>query len=691
MTFIPRTTKPANPSYWANNPYWTIVGNGGYNKCIPVWQGVMPNCVGYAYGRFMEAGGVTSCNLSTADAGLWFGNIADGYERGNTPRLGAVICYSNPGQAGHVAVVEQINADGSILISESGYKSASYFWTSTRYPPDYKYGSTYIFQGFIYNPNVENAAKIESFVKKAKSKINLSFNGKSNNKNDCSDDFVVHCADAVGGLTGVIIPDCIYPSEFAQKGIDAGMGSFVSSLKKSAKVGDIILIRDIVKNFMFSYDNDYSCDDIGVVVETDSRKATVIIAVSSNKIIRKEYSYSSNACYGFYRPNWSKVDNNASLVFGYGSLGKFYDTENTEEDATIREVGYLSTGYEPTTSKTKIRLSVVNYTTMMSSIMDDLLIPMMYSTDNVILDGIENENARIIISQLIAKGLNAAAAVGICGNIKQESGFNPAAVNASSGASGICQWLGSRRTAMIGMVGADWKNNLTGQIDYLWYELTCTSEKKVMPYLQAVANTEAGAREAAKWFVEEFERCGNYDVEVPNRQNNASAIWSQIVIQMTGASGSSGDILNTSVMSGKEVVIPSWVNQSGITGNYTYYDRTWANRTVQRQLYDKWVSKGKPQNRRIATLDGYYMCAVAPIFGTTGDKVSVVLEEGTVINCILADAKGTDAQSQWGHLLSGQVDIIEWEALVGHPSEIDLSGWRGKKVKKIINAGKYQI
>lgn len=689
-SFIPRTTRPSD-----SDPYWIQVGSGGYNKCIYVTgKTVLPNCTGYAWGRFMEAGGVTNCNLSTANAGLWYGNTADGYERGNTPRLGAVICYSNPGKAGHVAIVEQINADGSILISESGYQSASYFWTSTRYPPDYKYGSTYIFQGFIYNPNVSNTNKVESFIKEAKSKINLSFSGKSSNKHDCSADFVVSCADAVGGLTSVIIPDCIYPSEFAKKGIDSGMGSFISSSKKSAQPGDIILIRDIVKNILFDYDSECACDDIGIVVEANTTKVVVVMAESRNKIKKKEYSYSSDACYGFYRPNWSKVDNNASLVFGYGSLGKFYDTENTEEDATIREVGYLSNDYEPTTRKSKIRLSVVNYTTMMSAIMDDLLVPMMYScsSDNVILDGVTNQNTRIIISQLISKGLNAAAAVGICGNIKQESGFNPAAVNSSSGASGICQWLGSRRTAMIGMVGTDWKNNLTGQIDYLWYELTCTSESAVMPYLQAVPNTESGAREAAEWFVRKFERCGNYGFEVPLRQKNASEIWSQIVIQMTSTGGNSGGIMNTAAMGGTTVEIPSNVNQSGIIGNYTYYDRAWAGGSIQRQIYNKWVSKGKPQNRNIATLDGYYMCAVAPVFGTTGDKVSVVLEDETVINCILADAKGTDAKSKWGHILgSGQVDIIEWEALVGHPSEIDLSGWGGKKVKKIINAGKYQI
>ena len=52
---------------------------------------------------------------------------ADGYARGFTPKLGDVACGSLGGVAngnegaGHVAIVEQINNDGSIVISESNY------------------------------------------------------------------------------------------------------------------------------------------------------------------------------------------------------------------------------------------------------------------------------------------------------------------------------------------------------------------------------------------------------------------------------------------------------------------------------------------------------------------------------------------------------------------------------------------
>ena len=101
MAFTPRLNAPSTA-----DKYWLRPSSDGYNQCINISGGsVLPNCVGYAYGRFMEIMGKTSCNLSTHNAGLWYGNTADGYQRGASPRLGAVVCWSRPGDAGHVAIV----------------------------------------------------------------------------------------------------------------------------------------------------------------------------------------------------------------------------------------------------------------------------------------------------------------------------------------------------------------------------------------------------------------------------------------------------------------------------------------------------------------------------------------------------------------------------------------------------------
>lgn len=149
-TFTPRTTRPAN-----DNLYYIKTTNGGYNKCIKIQSDgrVLPNCTGYAWGRFMECQtNVHSCNLSRMNAELWYPYVADGYQRGQTPKLGAVICWHSTRSGGHVAIVEEIKANGDIVTSNSAY-SGSYFYMKTLSPSNnYYMGSAYTFQGFIYNP-----------------------------------------------------------------------------------------------------------------------------------------------------------------------------------------------------------------------------------------------------------------------------------------------------------------------------------------------------------------------------------------------------------------------------------------------------------------------------------------------------------------------------------------------------------
>ena len=152
MSYKPRLSEPTT-----TDKNWIHTSKGGKNSCILITgNSVLPNCVGYAWGRFMELLGSTP-KLSRANAEDWYGYTKDGYERGKTAKLGAVICWRkgkagvNSDGAGHVAIVEKINSDGSIVVSQSGYKSKR-FWTST-IGKDYTL-SGYIFQGFIYNPAV---------------------------------------------------------------------------------------------------------------------------------------------------------------------------------------------------------------------------------------------------------------------------------------------------------------------------------------------------------------------------------------------------------------------------------------------------------------------------------------------------------------------------------------------------------
>ena len=153
MAFKARTTAPSTSS-----KYWKHTSAGGVNSCLLIGKGsVLPNCVGYAWGRFYEILG-SKPKLSRRNAELWYGYTADGYKRGKKPKLGAVVCWAkgkvgnSKDGVGHVAIVEKIYKDGSFLVSQSGYGSKR-FWTSKI--PSSGYIKDYVLQGFIYNPAVK--------------------------------------------------------------------------------------------------------------------------------------------------------------------------------------------------------------------------------------------------------------------------------------------------------------------------------------------------------------------------------------------------------------------------------------------------------------------------------------------------------------------------------------------------------
>lgn len=162
--FKPRLTKPE-----AGNKYYNTLANGGYSGAIvgkPTDKGcnVLANCVGYAAGRFNEIIGQDKFvyfKYPPNAEDFYDTAVSQGLKVGKEPKLGAIVVWAkgktwtSADGAGHVAVVEQIQADGSIITSESGYGCASPFWTSHRYKGangNWGAGTEYRFLGFIYQP-----------------------------------------------------------------------------------------------------------------------------------------------------------------------------------------------------------------------------------------------------------------------------------------------------------------------------------------------------------------------------------------------------------------------------------------------------------------------------------------------------------------------------------------------------------
>ena len=139
-TFSPRLSAPERSGYYGTqnsyNPFRTnsSAGNG--------------NCTWYAWGRAYELLG-SRPQLSTGNANTWYPrNVSSGaYPYGSTPKLGAIACWAT-GSAGHVAVVEAINGDGTITISESSWNATSWWFRTNTIKSNCSYYSA--FQGFIY-------------------------------------------------------------------------------------------------------------------------------------------------------------------------------------------------------------------------------------------------------------------------------------------------------------------------------------------------------------------------------------------------------------------------------------------------------------------------------------------------------------------------------------------------------------
>ena len=151
MAFTERLTMPES-----GDPAYTRTAYGGYNRQIDgspqPWAGsVLANCTGYVHGRWIEIAGRTADDfgISNGNANTYWSH-SDSYTRSQTPAVGAIVCYN--GQYGHVAIVERVNSDGSILVSQSNY-GGTVLETLTLRPPSYaQYGVTC--RGFIVNPYV---------------------------------------------------------------------------------------------------------------------------------------------------------------------------------------------------------------------------------------------------------------------------------------------------------------------------------------------------------------------------------------------------------------------------------------------------------------------------------------------------------------------------------------------------------
>lgn len=135
--------------------------------------------------------------------------------------------------------------------------------------------------------------------------------------------------------------------------------------------------------------------------------------------------------------------------------------------------------------------------------------------------------------------------------------------------------------------------------------------------------------------------------------------------------------------------------QNGLTRDYTNYDYffdKWTGGTKQREMADLWNSAGRQEDpeKGIAMYNGRYIVAMTETFGQVGDAVDVVLEDGTIVPCILGDIKSMSDPNctPYGHKLGGgPVSCVEWETTRSMDDSDVLGSWNKQKVVQVINTG----
>lgn len=538
MSFVPRLTKPdsSNVYYNSDNPW----------RYSPL---VVGNCTTYAWCRFHEILGTkideSGHRLSTYDAGTWYDGV-QGYDKGKSPKLGSILVLDKGPYSGlgHVAVVEEIHEDGSIVTSEGGYNAYT-FQLMDRQPPNYGH-SAYVFKGFIYNPEGSDPAPsiseyVDPFVAEAAKHIGSSGHTWVKDNTSVGDGkwdaaTVIAVAKACGFANKIMPGDNDFwaeryvPGRLAKYIVENFGGEYTAGPGRNGKYlpqkGDLVFFDWHQRRP--TPENEWIADNVGIVesvnIKGGHNEFKSIEGDSSSTYRRVTRNIDAKTNFFYVTPNWNKL---VETTYQYKPL---YDYKNSRADAILREVGYMTADGEPSIKSTPYKLSVINYTTFLGTLVDAFyeanpsLLDSSYGASGTIdVSGVPNTTAQGVLRFLVSKGLNKAAACGVAGNIKAESNFDLRAVGDNGTSFGLCQWHGSRGDAMKKFASPNWQSNLDGQLTFLWNELT-SGYSTLVTKLMAVPDNQTGCRNAADMFVRTYER--------PAYVDNASKLRQQYAVEL---------------------------------------------------------------------------------------------------------------------------------------------------------------
>ena len=161
--------------YDINSKYYIRKAEGGFSPCIegnnayglrPFPGSVLPNCVGWATGRINEKLDIGYCKYLGNRNAKEFVIFAkqQGLKMGDDPAEGACMVWGGS-REGHVAIVEQVIDNDTVITSESGwsYRAKPIVRELTRKRGSGSWGQSYEFLCFIYAPGHEPEPQPEQY------------------------------------------------------------------------------------------------------------------------------------------------------------------------------------------------------------------------------------------------------------------------------------------------------------------------------------------------------------------------------------------------------------------------------------------------------------------------------------------------------------------------------------------------
>lgn len=181
-----------------------------------------------------------------------------------------------------------------------------------------------------------------------------------------------------------------------------------------------------------------------------------------------------------------------------------------------------------------------------------------------------------IFNFLKDKGLSDDQVSAVMGNLEQESQLDPKAVNPSSGAFGIAQWMGDRKSGLDALAKKKGKKNtdLDVQLDYLWSEMDKGYDADMLK--NAGWSKNAGLEKNTEAFASGFERMGVNEAMMGTRVSNAKKYKKQYGKGGSGGGsilgGSGGGVSMASLDNNVSPMVNSSQegNNSSNTDNRTY-------------------------------------------------------------------------------------------------------------------------